>query len=85
MKVEWGTSQSFALASAEYRFPIFDFVGGVLFADYGTDLGRSDQVFGNPTSAQDLLGSAFGVGAGLRIQSPLGGGSGGLCDRSRGG
>ncbi|MGK7913315.1 MAG: BamA/TamA family outer membrane protein [Synechococcus sp.] len=67
-----GTSQSFGLATAEYRFPIFNFIGGALFADYGTDLGTSDGVFGNPTSAQDLLGSAFGVGAGLRIQSPLG-------------
>ncbi|MEM9569221.1 MAG: BamA/TamA family outer membrane protein, partial [Cyanobacteria bacterium P01_E01_bin.34] len=67
-----GTSQSFGLATAEYRFPIFNFIGGALFADYGTDLGSSDGVFGNPTSAQDLLGSAFGVGAGLRIQSPIG-------------
>lgn len=67
-----GASQSFGLATAEYRFPIFNFIGGALFADYGTDLGSADGVFGNPTSAQDLLGSAFGVGAGLRIQSPLG-------------
>ncbi|MEO0355888.1 MAG: BamA/TamA family outer membrane protein [Cyanobacteria bacterium P01_A01_bin.3] len=67
-----GTSQSFGLATAEYRFPIFNFIGGTLFADYGTDLGSSGGVFGNPTSAQDLLGSAFGVGAGLRIQSPIG-------------
>ena len=67
-----GTSQSFGLATAEYRFPIFNFVGGTLFADYGSDLGTSDGVFGNPTSAQDLLGSAFGIGAGLRIQSPIG-------------
>ena len=67
-----GTSQSFGLASAEYRFPIFNFVGGALFADYGTDLGSAGGVFGNPTSAQDLLGSAYGIGAGLRVQSPIG-------------
>ena len=67
-----GTSQSFGLATAEYRFPIFNFIGGTLFADYGTDIGSAGGVFGNPTSAQDLLGSAFGVGAGLRIQSPIG-------------
>ncbi|WP_156820303.1 BamA/TamA family outer membrane protein [Synechococcus sp. PCC 7336] len=67
-----GTSQSFALASAEYRFPVFNFIGGALFADYGTDLGTADGVFGNPTDAQGLLGSAFGIGAGVRVQSPVG-------------
>ena len=67
-----GTSQSFGLATAEYRFPIFNFVGGALFADYGTDFGSAGGVFGNPTDAQDLLGSAFGIGAGLRVQSPIG-------------
>lgn len=67
-----GTSQSFGMATAEYRFPLYKFIGGTLFADYGSDLGTAGEVFGNPTSAQDLLGSAYGVGAGLRIQSPIG-------------
>lgn len=67
-----GISRSYALASAEYRFPLFNPVGGVLFADYGTDLGGADGVLGNPTVLQNLPGSAFGVGAGLRVQSPVG-------------
>ncbi|MEO1133520.1 MAG: BamA/TamA family outer membrane protein [Cyanobacteria bacterium J06639_1] len=67
-----GLSRSYALASAEYRFPLFNPVGGVLFADYGTDLGGADGVLGNPTALQNLPGSAFGVGAGLRVQSPVG-------------
>jgi outer membrane protein insertion porin family len=67
-----GTGKSFAQASAEYRFPILNFLGGVLFMDYGTDLGSAAEVLGNPTESQDLLGSAYGLGAGLRIQSPLG-------------
>lgn len=65
-------SRSFALASAEYRFPLFNPVSGVLFADYGTDLGGSDGVLGNPTALFNKPGSAFGVGAGIRVQSPVG-------------
>ncbi|MEM6446127.1 MAG: BamA/TamA family outer membrane protein [Cyanobacteria bacterium P01_D01_bin.123] len=65
-------SRSYALASAEYRFPLFNPVGGVLFADYGSDLGGSDGVLGNPTALFDRPGSAFGVGLGLRVQSPVG-------------
>ena len=68
-----GIGKSYALASAEYRFPILnETIGGILFADYGTDLGSSGGVIGNPGLQRNRSGSGFGYGAGLRVNSPLG-------------
>ena len=68
-----GIGKSYALASAEYRFPILnETVGGTLFADYGTDLGSSTGVIGDPGLQRNRSGSGFGYGAGLRVNSPLG-------------
>ncbi len=67
-----GAGKSFALISAEYRFPLFAILNGVLFADYGTDLGSGKDVLGNPGAVRGKPGSGGGYGAGLRIQSPLG-------------
>jgi len=67
-----GTGRSFALVSAEYRFPIFSIVGGVLFAEYGTDLGSGSSVPGNPAGVRGKPGSGGGYGIGLRVNSPLG-------------
>ena len=68
-----GIGKSYALASAEYRFPILnETIGGTLFADYGTDLGSSSGVIGNPGLQRNRSGSGFGYGAGLRVNSPLG-------------
>jgi len=67
-----GSGKSFALISAEYRFPLFAILNGVLFADYGSDLGSGKDVLGNPGAVRGKPGSGGGYGAGLRIQSPLG-------------
>ncbi len=68
-----GIGKSYALASAEYRFPILnETVGGTLFADYATDLGSSGAVVGAPGVARGRSGSGFGYGAGVRVNSPLG-------------
>lgn len=67
-----GTGRSFALVSAEYRFPIFSIIGGVLFAEYGTDLGSASSVPGNPAGVRNKPGNGGGYGLGLRVQSPLG-------------
>ncbi|MDX1977566.1 MAG: BamA/TamA family outer membrane protein [Pseudanabaenaceae cyanobacterium bins.68] len=67
-----GSGRSFALISAEYRFPVFNILGGVLFADYGTDLGSGSSVPGDPGLVRGKPGSGGGYGVGLRIQSPLG-------------
>lgn len=67
-----GASRSYALATAEYRFPVFNAVGGVVFADYGTSLGSNSGVIGDPTARLGRPGSGLGVGVGVRIQSPVG-------------
>ena len=66
------SGRSFVLASAEYRFPVFSVIGGVLFADYGTDLGSSDTVPGQPGVDRGKPGNGFGYGAGMRFNSPIG-------------
>lgn len=67
-----GSGRSYVLASAEYRFPIVPIVGGVLFADFASDLGSGDTVLGNPAGVRGKPGSGFGYGAGVRVDSPLG-------------
>ncbi|BAZ14564.1 surface antigen D15 domain-containing protein [Calothrix sp. NIES-4071] len=67
-----GTGRSYVLASAEYRFPIIQALGGVVFADYASDLGSGDSVIGNPAGVRGKPGTGFGYGAGVRFDSPLG-------------
>lgn len=69
---EVASGRSYVLASAEYRVPIFDPVGAVLFADFGSDLGSGDTVPGEPGTVRGKPGTGFGYGAGLRVDSPLG-------------
>ena len=66
------TSRSYFLASAEYRFPIYRFIGGVVFADFASDLGTSDEVLGEPGVQRGKPGTGAGVGLGLRLNSPFG-------------
>jgi outer membrane protein insertion porin family len=67
-----GSARTYVLASAEYRFPLLKSLGGVLFADYASDLGSGDNVIGNPAGVRGKPGSGFGYGAGIRLDSPLG-------------
>lgn len=67
-----GIGRTYLQASAEYRFPIYKIIGGTVFADYGTTLGSQSAVLGNPGIARGLPGSGFGIGAGLRVNSPIG-------------
>lgn len=69
---EVGAGRSFALFTAEYRFPILPVLGGVLFFDAGSDLGTGDNVPGEPAIVRDKPGSGLGYGVGVRIQSPIG-------------
>ncbi|MBD2019803.1 BamA/TamA family outer membrane protein, partial [Leptolyngbya sp. FACHB-36] len=66
------TSRSYLQATAEYRFPIYRFIGGVAFTDFATDLGSSDSVLGEPGVQRGKPGSGFGYGVGLRLNSPIG-------------
>ncbi len=67
-----GSGRSFVQATAEYRFPVFSWLGGTLFADYATDLGSGDTVPGEPAEVRDKPGSGFGYGVGVRVRSPFG-------------
>ncbi len=67
-----GNGRSFLTVSAEYRFPVWKAVGGVLFADVASDLGSGDTVVGDPAGDRGKPGSGFGYGAGVRFNSPLG-------------
>lgn len=69
---EVGSGRSYLLASAEYRFPIIQSVGGVLFADFATDLGSGDTVLGEPAVVRGKPGTGLSYGAGLRVESPVG-------------
>ncbi len=67
-----GSGRSYLQATAEYRFPVFSFLGLGIFADYGTDLGSGNSVAGNPAGVRSKPGDGFGYGVGLRLlQTPL--------------
>jgi outer membrane protein insertion porin family len=63
--------KSYVRASAEYQFPLVSFLGGALFADYGSDLGTGAEVLGNPAGSRGKPGSGFGYGAGLRLNAGI--------------
>ncbi|MFQ4136515.1 BamA/TamA family outer membrane protein [Nodosilinea sp. PGN35] len=69
---EVGSGRSYAQFTAEYRFPLFSFLGGALFVDVGTDLGSGNAVPGAPGPSRGKPGSGFGYGAGVRLSTPLG-------------
>lgn len=69
---EVGSGRSYVLASAEYRFPLFSTVGGVLFTDLASDLGSGNSVEGDPGGSRDKPGTGLGYGFGIRIGSPIG-------------
>jgi outer membrane protein insertion porin family len=68
---EAGAGRSLVVGSIEYRFPMFSFLGGVLFVDAGTVF-EQGSVIGNPGGVREKPGSGIGFGIGARIQSPLG-------------
>ncbi|CAN6696602.1 unnamed protein product [Malus baccata var. baccata] len=67
-----GSGRSYAVGSGEISFPMIGPVGGVIFADYGTDLGSGPTVPGDPAGARHKPGSGYGYGFGIRLDSPLG-------------
>ncbi|KAM2046886.1 hypothetical protein ACFX1T_005623 [Malus domestica] len=67
-----GSGRSYAVGSGEISFPMIGPVGGVIFADYGTDLGSGPTVPGDPAGARLKPGSGYGYGIGIRLDSPLG-------------
>ncbi|MEG3914601.1 BamA/TamA family outer membrane protein [Microcoleus sp. w1-18aA5] len=67
-----GSGRSYFLASGEYRFPVGQDVGGVIFVDFASDLGTGDSVLGKPAVVRDKPGTGVGVGVGVRVRSSFG-------------
>lgn len=70
-----GSGRSFMQATAEYRFPLIDFLGGVgavLFFDVGSNLGTQSNVPGQPGIIRGKPGVGFGYGVGIRVKTPIG-------------
>ena len=67
-----GTGRRFAVGSAELHVPLVAPVAGVLFADAGSDLDTGDTVLGEPARTRGKPGTGCGVGAGVRLDSPVG-------------
>ncbi len=66
------TPRSYIQADAEYRFPIYKFIGGAAFVDFASDLGTDKDVLGQPGVVRDKPGTGLGVGFGVRVNSPFG-------------
>ncbi|CAL1409592.1 unnamed protein product [Linum trigynum] len=67
-----GSGRSYVVGSGELSFPLLGPVEGVIFSDYGTDLGSGPTVPGDPAGARLKPGSGYGYGFGVRVDSPLG-------------
>ncbi|MBD2252154.1 BamA/TamA family outer membrane protein [Nostoc parmelioides] len=66
------SGRSYGLASVEYRFPIVESIGGVVFTDFASDFGSGKTVIGEPGVVRNKPGSGFGYGLGVRLNSPFG-------------
>ncbi|MFN6570685.1 BamA/TamA family outer membrane protein [Dendronalium sp. ChiSLP03b] len=66
------SGRNYGLASVEYRFPIRQWLGGVIFTDFASDFGSGKTVLGEPGELRGKPGSGFGYGVGVRAKSPLG-------------
>ncbi|MQL94287.1 hypothetical protein Taro_026945 [Colocasia esculenta] len=67
-----GSGRSYVIGSGEISFRMFGPVEGVIFADYGSDVGSGHTVPGDPAGARGKPGSGYGYGTGIRIDSPVG-------------
>ncbi|CAI9106538.1 OLC1v1005720C1 [Oldenlandia corymbosa var. corymbosa] len=67
-----GSGRSYVVGCGEASFPLTGPVEGVIFSDYGTDLGSGPTVPGDPAGARLKPGSGYGYGVGIRVDSPLG-------------
>ncbi|XP_039788603.1 outer envelope protein 80, chloroplastic-like isoform X2 [Panicum virgatum] len=67
-----GSGRSYAVGSGEVSCRMFGPLEGVIFGDYGSDLGSGPKVPGDPAGARGKPGSGYGYGVGVRVDSPLG-------------
>lgn len=77
---EIGTGQHYIQGSVEYRFPLIEdldipyssALGGTVFADFASDLGSGDSVYGEPAEVRNKPGNGFGIGLGVRLLTDFG-------------
>ncbi len=67
-----GVARNYGEATAEFRFPIWKLVSGVMFVDAGSDFGSQSSVPGKPGKILEKPGSGFSVGPGAVINTPVG-------------
>jgi outer membrane protein insertion porin family len=67
-----GSARTYIEASAEYRFPIYRFIGGAAFVDFASALDSQGSVPGEPGLERDKPGTGIGFGFGVRVNSPFG-------------
>ncbi|KAL0391845.1 UNVERIFIED_CONTAM: Outer envelope protein 80, chloroplastic [Sesamum radiatum] len=71
-----GSGRSYVVGSGEMSFPVMGGAEGVVFADYGTDLGSGSTVLGDAAGAgagaRNKPGSGSRYGIGVRVPSPFG-------------
>ena len=67
-----GVARNYGEATAEYRFPIWRLLSGVLFVDAGSDFSSQSNVPGKPGKILEKPGSGFSVGPGAVINTPVG-------------
>uniref|UniRef100_A0A0A9CR71 Bacterial surface antigen (D15) domain-containing protein n=1 Tax=Arundo donax TaxID=35708 RepID=A0A0A9CR71_ARUDO len=67
-----GSGRSYAVGCGEVSYRVFGPLEGVVFGDYGSDLGSGPTVPGDPAGARGKPGSGYGYGFGIRVDSPLG-------------
>ncbi|WP_254564637.1 BamA/TamA family outer membrane protein [Oscillatoria sp. HE19RPO] len=77
---EIGTGQHYIQGTVEYRFPLIEdldipyssALGGTIFADFASDLGSGDSVYGEPAEVRNKPGNGFGIGLGVRLLTDFG-------------
>jgi outer membrane protein insertion porin family len=67
-----GTGRYYVVGSSELHFPLFSPLEGALFADYGSDIDSGPTVMGDPAGCRGKPGSGYGLGVGVRVDSPVG-------------
>lgn len=67
-----GSARNYIAGTAEVRFPLVSPLGGTIFMDYGTDLGSGATIPGDPAGCRQKPGKGAGVGAGIRVDTPIG-------------
>lgn len=67
-----GSGRHMVEAGAELRAPLpVQPLSATAFLDFGSDLGSGPSVIGDPAGVRQKPGSGYGVGVGLRVESPV--------------